>query len=239
MPVSALSRSIANDRLDAVVSRQRVLDSRRLPDFVPDSFEDMYRHYFPYVVRLVGYFGIDSQNAEDVAQNILAKFFEKRALEDFNPEYTSSHDGVIRSAVFRTFLSGFVKAYVRHYRDRQALQRDREGLSTDQVMFRYADSGEGATWLDLNAPTYTDEHEELQEIELVTSIRARLAAVPPRNDQDRCDLPAFFNAVLEQTYNDGKVDTAALALQFQVSKTTVQNWLKRLRAEVSQVIEAE
>lgn len=205
---------------------------------VPQDFSEMFDRYYDYVVRLVAQSGIDFQNAEDVAMTILTKFFEKDALSDFDPEYTTEYGGVTRKAVFRTFLSGFVKTYVRHYKDRQRLQAQREGFSTDTVMFTYAESGEYATWMDLNGPTYEETHEELHAQDLIVAIRTHLATVPPRNAQDQCNLAALFESVLVQTYEDGSVDTAALATQFSVSKTSVQNWLKRLRAEVSIVVEA-
>lgn len=207
------------------------------PDFIPTSFEEMFDHYYDYVVRLVYKSGIDFQNSEDVAMSILTRFYERDALSFFDADHTTNHGGVERRAVFRTFLSGFVRDYVQHYRDRQRIRQDREGLSTDTVMFVYAQSGEAATWLDLNAPQHEDTHDTLYEWDLVRSIRDHLAQVPRRNAQDQCDLAKFFEAVLRQTHADGRVDTILLAKEFGVSKASAQNWLKRLRAEVAKVIE--
>lgn len=206
-------------------------------DYVPETFEDMFDHYYDYVVRLVASSGINFQNAEDVAMTILVKFFEKDALHDFNPEFTTEYGGITRRAVFRTFLSGFVKTYVRHYRDRQRLQQEREGFSLDAVLFVYSDSGQPATWMDVEGPQYEENFDSLHAQDLVQSIRAHLATVPKRNIQDKCDLPAFFEAVLEQTYIGGKVDIHALSDKFNVSLPSIQNWLKRLRTEVSSVVE--
>lgn len=217
--------------------RQLALKERLRGDYVPESFEDMYSHYYEYVVRLVASFGIEQENAEDVAQSILMKFFEHDALSDFDTGYTTSYGGVTRRAVFRTFLSGFVKSYVRHFRERQAIMRVREGLSTETVMFVYSDTGHEATWIELHQPVIEDEHDELYEQDLVRSIRSRLATVAPRNAQDQCDLVAFFDAVQAQAQEEGRVDTAALAVEFGVSKTSIQNWMKRLRAEVSVVLQ--
>lgn len=234
--VSPTAKSITDRRLHSLDARERITRERALGDYVPTSFEDMFAHYYEYVVRLVATSGIDFQSAEDVAMTILTKFFEKDALSDFNPEFSTQYGGVVRKAVFRTFLSGFVKTYVQHYRDRQRIQQDREGFSTDTVLFIYAESGDPATWMDLNGPTHEDTHDGLYSRELVHAIRTHLKAVPARNGQDQCDLPAFFEAVLRQTFEDGKVDTVALAKEFSVSKTSIQNWLKRLRVEVAKVV---
>ena len=205
-------------------------------DIIPASFEELYAHYFTYVVRYVVKLGIDPQNAEDVAQTVLQKFFEKDALSDFNPDYW---EGASRKALFITFLSGFVKLYVRHYRDREQKHIIREGNSINAPAS--SDDSSGAEWIDVHGHeyvSYTETYDDMHYRELVTGIRSRLSEVRSSNSQDKCNLVDFFNAVLQQTYDDGKIDTAVLAEQFNVSKTSIQNWLKRLRAEVSIVVEA-
>lgn len=209
--------------------------SLRREDFVPESFEAMYAHYFPYVVHLVARFGIDFKNAEDVAQTILTKFFEKDALSDFDADYQAERENA-KKAMFRTFLSGFVKAYVRHYIERQRLQAQREGISTDAVvLFGFSDGP--MTWLELNDPGHEDDHAELEDAELIQSIRLRLAALPPKTAQEQCCLSDFFEAVLVQTLRGEKVDTGALSAQFGVTRTSINNWLRRLRTEIYAVIE--
>lgn len=215
--------------------------ARTRTDVVPTSFEELYRHYFTYVVKYVIALGIDPQNAEDVAQTVLTKFFEKDALSDYDPDkYIETH-GRTRKAMFGTFLSGFVRLYVMHYRDRQWVLQKREGTSLDTTLTSNEANGvpiggvEGARY-DWAGPSHTEEYEDLHFIELVTGIRSHLASVPARNAQDQCNMVDFFNAVLQQTYDHGKIDTAALVEQFGVSKTSIQNWLKRLRNEVRIVI---
>lgn len=212
--------------------------SRLSRDYVPTSFEDMFDHYYDFVVKLVSTFGIDYQNAEDVAMTILTKFFEKDVLSDFNPEFTTEYGGVTRKAVFRTFLSGFVRTYVRHYADRQRLHKAREGFSVDTPMFIFVETGEPMTWMDYVGPRYHETFEDLHEADLVRSIRARLNLVKPNNAQDQCDMPEFFEKILQQISELGRIDTALLAEEFQVSKTSIQNWLKRMRSEVGAVVKA-
>lgn len=218
-----------------IASNSSLRTRTRREDFVPESFEAMYEHYFTYVVHLVARFGIDYSNAEDVAQTILTKFFEKDALSDFDADYKSEQENA-RRAMFRTFLSGFVKAYVRHYIDRQRVQKQREGISTDAVVL-FAFSDGPMTWLELNDPGVEDDHEELEDAELVTLIRARLAKLPPRGVQEQCSLPEFFEAVLVQTANGAKLDTGVLAAEFNVTRTSINNWLRKLRTEIQFVIE--
>lgn len=210
--------------------------SRLHGNYVPESFEDMFSHYYEFVVRLVASFGIDFQNAEDVAMTILTKFFEKDVLSDFNPEFTSEYSGVTRKAVFRTFLSGFVRSYVRHYLDRQTTHRVREGFSVDTPVFTFPESGDTQTWMEYAGPKYHEEFEDLHEEDLLLSIRARLRRRQNHNVQDHCDMPVFFERVRQQIYEQGKIDTLQLAEDFGVSKTSIQNWLKRLRVEVSAVV---
>jgi hypothetical protein len=90
--------------------------------------------------------------------------------------------------------------------------------------------------MDLNGPTYEDTYDTLYSRELVHQIRQYLRTVPLRNGQDQCDLPLFFEAVLRQAYGEGRVDTIALSEEFNVSRTSIQNWLKRLRGEIAKVV---
>lgn len=202
-------------------------------DFVPTTFSDMFQHYYPYVVKLVAKMGIDQQSTEDVAMTILTKFYEKDALSDFDPTFQTSHGGVVRSAKFRTFLSGFVVTYVQHYRTRQTKQAYRECISTDQPSNQF----EGLTWLDFHGPSVTDNHEDLEEQDLLRGIRAHLLESSSSNNQDRCNLPEFFEAIQTQLEVLGKIDVAALSVTFGVCNASVRNWIKRLRTEVSKVIE--
>lgn len=208
---------------------------RTRTDVVPATFDELYRHYYSYVVRYVIALGIEPRNAEDVAQTVLQKFFEKDVLSDYDPDHYVEAEGRTRKAMFGTFLSGFVRLYVRHYRDRQWVLQKREGTSLD-TSSRDDDGKDGSNSDFLSGVTFEEQHEDLHFIELVTGIRAHLSTVAPRNAQDQCNMVDFFNAVLQQTYEDGKIDTEALKEQFGVSKTSIQNWLKRLRNEVSIVV---
>lgn len=211
-------------------------------DFVPQTFAELYAHYFTYVVKYVIALGIEPQNAEDVAQTVLTKFFEKDRLSDYDPDRYVEVNGRIRKAMFGTFLSGFVRLYVMHYRDRQWVLKKREGTSLDANSRPDSQPDEDAFGLQEGAflgYQMVEEYEDLHFITLVKGIRSHLSHVPAKNSQDQCNLVEFFNAVLQQVYEDGKIDTIVLAEKFSVSKTSIQNWLKRLRHEVHVVVDEE
>jgi DNA-directed RNA polymerase specialized sigma24 family protein len=200
-------------------------------DFVPGSFSEMYSHYYDYCVRLVAKQGIEEQSAEDVAQTILVKFFEHNALADYDPEHTTVVNGQQRRAAFRTFLASFVIAYLRHYVNRQAIHKNREGTSTDQPL----GTEEGLTVLDALAPAYEERYDDLYEQELIAAVKHRITEEPKKR-ASTCDMGAFFEAVVRQFHNTGVIDALALAAEFNISKSSVNNWLKSLRSTITAVV---
>lgn len=204
-------------------------------DFVPESFSEMYAHYYDYCVRLVARQGIDGQSAEDVTQAILVKFFEHNALADYDPDRTTVVNGEPRRAAFRTFLSSFVLAYLRHYVNRQAIHKQREGLSTDAPLATDTDQANSLTVLDIVAPVYEERYDDLYEQELIAAVKQRLIEEPKKR-ASRCDMAAFFDAVLRQFHATGVIDTLALAAEFGISKSSVNNWLKSLRSTITAAV---
>lgn len=207
------------------VSRQR--------DYVPGDYTDLFENYYPFVIRLVSSSGIEQQHAEDVAMSILVKFFEKNALEQFDPEFATEHGGVRRRAVFSTFLSGFVYAYVRGYRDKLSLHKHREGMS----IYEESTAGEEqSTWIDRFGPSFEEKYEGLALTDLVVRVCSHLSTYvpPPRTTMD---LTALFMAVVEQVEADGRVDVPALGVRFGLSKNAIRSWLRRLRDEVATALD--
>src|SRR5215216_488189 len=94
----------------------------------PGSYDELFRNYYPFVVGLVGKQGIAVDNREDVASEILLRFYERDFLNEFNPDLTFEVKGRIVRARFKSFLSAFVVNYVRSHRDRQNLRLRREPL---------------------------------------------------------------------------------------------------------------
>lgn len=204
-------------------------------ELVPSSFEQMYEHYYTYVLQLTVRGGIDRQEAEDVAQTILTRFYERDALSDFDPEFTSVYDGVIRKATFSTFLSGFVTIYLRHHRERHIIRKSRELTLVDQPQNIKGDDL-SVTWVEVNCEPHMDRVDTIEEIQMIREIQDRLDALPPKKAREKTDLSTFFRAVLEQAYGGDGVNVPKLAEQFNVTGTTIHNWMLRLRDEVQVVI---
>jgi DNA-directed RNA polymerase specialized sigma24 family protein len=203
-------------------------------DYVPATFEDLFRNYYGFVTHLVRKAGIEEQSAEDIAATILAKFLEKNALEDFRPDYVSTYDGVEHKAVFTTFLSGFVMVYLRHHRERQGVRLHREPVICDMPV----ESHPGKNWVELNAPHVWDEDEraEMYHADLVRRIRERLEALPP-SPRSQMNLPALFARVVEEVQQTGGYNARALAKEFGVSPWTIHKWMDRMRDEVSHLLD--
>lgn len=211
------------------------LPPARQSDYVPVDNADLFAHFYPLITRLVANTpGIEGQDVENVAMTLVEKIVEKDVLSDYNPNFTSSHDGVTRPAAFATFLSGFVLAYVRYYGQRQRLRAKREGFSI------YSEVGHSsAQWIDLFGPSIEDEHDDLDVADLIAAIHAHLIALPP-NRRARVSLDDLFAAIVEQVLvANGRMDVPALARLFAVSQNTIRNWVHRLREEIMVVRAAQ
>lgn len=208
---------------------------RLVEDYVPTSYADLFNHYYPFMVKLVKRMGIDGGNAEDVASTILIKLLEKDALNYYDPSYISEHSGVKRRAVFRSFLSGFVVSYVRHYRDRQQLLKQREVMSANQLVSEPGTSSP-AEWITVFGPTHTDDYESLHYGELVSRIKAQLKSYVPKSKADKSDLPLLFDMILLQMEETGSLNVLELAELFGVSKPTIYAWVTKLQQEILEVL---
>lgn len=202
---------------------------KRTPDYLPEDYSDLFTNYYAYVSSLVFGAGIDPQNVEDVTMAILTKFFENDVLADYDPDHTTSHGGVTRKAVFRTFLSGFVKLYVRHYRERQTTTSNREPLLCNQPVRDGSNSFGETDWVELFGPPVVESYDDLQMGDAISTVRARLADLP---GDSKCSIADLFEAVLAHLRDYGKPDIAQLANQFEVSQTTVRVRLARLKDEM-------
>lgn len=190
---------------------------------VPETEAEVFKQYYPQVKRLVSKAGIRSLYVEDYAMNLMVKFLEKGMLEQYDSERTTEFDGAQRTSTFKTYLYAFVKAYLRHFAKRDAIMAHRSFYSTDvQVNMDNDESSDGVPFLDFLGITTSDDTEDIEAEELIRQVRSRI-------DNER--LLLFFDMVLLQVDEHGKVDTTELADLFEVSKQTIHNWLKKLRVE--------
>lgn len=221
------------------LSLRRPLSKIRLmklvEDYVPSTYSDLFKHYYPFMVALVVRMGIERRNAEDIASTILIKLIEKDALNYYNPEFVSEYSGVKRKAVFRTFLSGFVVSYVRYHKERQELQKYREPFSVNKEVTasEYTGSGE---WLTVFGPSYTEGYEDLHFEYLVNGIKDRLKSFTPSSTNDKCNLPLLFDMILLQMEERGSLNVNELSELFDVSRPTVRSWINRLQSEIVEVL---
>lgn len=195
----------------------------------PANYDELFRVYYKFVVNLVGTFGIDDNNKEDVASDILTTFLKRDFLDKFNPDLVFQYKGEARPARFKSFLSRFVAIYVRGYYDKQKRLASREVQICDLSM---GDAG-STTWAEVYGETMSGPEDDVLEIlmeqDIADGLRCYLADQPRRSAADTCDLVALFDAVREQALAKGHVDIAALKDMFGVSSTAMHTWVWLLK----------
>lgn len=202
-------------------------------DFVPKNFAEMYQHYYVYVLKLIVKQGIDYQDADDIAQVLFIKMDEKGLLSQFDPE--REFNG--RPAAFSTLLSGFVLKYVMGFRKRQQITQGRELHLIDQPMAENEQTGVGHSWIDVNGPSFEDEYTQATDDEFRETVRTHLATAFTGRKDSQLDMVALFDEIDRQVALDGKYSTTDLMERFGVTRTTVHNWLEKLRVEVSKAVD--
>lgn len=207
-------------------------------DFVsaPKDYADLFRLYYPYVVALVKRSGIEENRKEDVASEILLRFYERGFLTKFDPNLTFEYDGKQRSARFKSFLSYFVLTYVKGHRDKQTRLNDRELL----IMNSPAVQAEHI-YAHHNRTAMTSVHEEeilevLQEQALIAHLRAHLATVPKRSKKDPCDLVRLFDLLVDQVHRTDRVCLRELREVFGISATGMSGWMWHLRGSIAEYL---
>jgi hypothetical protein len=214
----------------AALNTQKKYVPNNNTDVIPKDYVELFQMYYEYIRKLVYRSGIDSQNVENVTMAVIIRLLEKDALAQYDPDFGVKNE--THQALFRTFLSSFVISYLKHPVDMQRKLSRREGLSLDKPTGSDND-GREQTVYDMLAPAHEDSHEDLEYTDLVGQIRRQVASSTKKNGIDRCDMPAFFEAILEQQAQQGSINVKELAEKFKVGKSTIQNWIKRLRSEVA------
>jgi RNA polymerase sigma factor (sigma-70 family) len=186
---------------------------------VPTSDAEVFETYYPHVKFLVQRAHIRPENVEDYAMTLMAKFIEKGVLTDFDPNHESG-------ANFKTFLSNFVNAYLRHFAERDAINAYRSRLSTD---IRVGEKND-VPLMDYMGQVVSDDTETVEVSELVNSVRAQLLKA---GDEKMC---LFYEMVLLQNEEHGKVDVDELAKLFGVTRSSIYNWRKKLREVFEQCL---
>lgn len=208
----------------------------------PQDYAALHRDYFTYTVNLVAKHGINENDKEDVAAEIMLRLMERGLLEKFDPSLTFEYDGEQRPARFRTYYSRAVTTYVKGYRDKQMRLHRRELQICDTTSdatspgneFPHRDSH---NWVDAFAPTHDDHADGVLEMMVeeqeAEGIRNYLREVPKRSPHDTCDLVELFNAVRAQGLAFGECDISALEAKFGICTTTLYNWIWWLRVQIA------
>lgn len=210
----------------------------------PEDYAALHRIYYPFMVNLVAKNGIDDNNKEDVASEIFLRFMERGLLEDFDPDLVFEYQGEPRPARFKSFLARAVSIYVRSHYDRQTRLNTREVKIFDMQMqctdgragFGTPDGSE-ATWGEHFGNPHADHADDVIELVMeeqdARGIRQWLAQRPRRSINDICDLVAVYDAVRAQLLDLGEYDVERLQQKFNISNTTMHNWLWWLKANLA------
>lgn len=183
----------------------------RVGEHAPTSVGELFDRYYALIARHVRACGIDPQDAEDIASEIIARF----AACDWLPRYDPA------LGPFRTFLlRGFVEPICRTWRDRQHRRHARECLAGDLV---------DMAWLGAPMPDPSDEVTDLLDMQRwTTQLLNRLM------DEDQWRAVSVLDTVVTDGSEMGCVSVTALAYQLGVSQTTAYAWWWRTRALVAE-----
>lgn len=213
-------------------------------DFVsaPKNYSDLFRVYYPFVVALVRKAGISDADKEDIASDILLRFFERDFLKVFDPDAVFEYDGQVRKARFKSFLAKFVLTYVRGLGDKTRRQAQREMLICDMPV---GDAGD-ATWIDVFGGSDAHEDNTVDKVsyeQLVSALRAYLEKIGPRSKHDTCDLVKLFDAMVDLVDKYGELSITELQRKFRnaetgnyVSSTALHSWIWWLRDNAGEAL---
>lgn len=213
----------------------------------PKDYAELFRTYYSWVVHFVRISGIQASYQEDVASEILARFYERGFLEKFDPSLSFEHAGKVYPAKFKTFLTKFVAVYIRGQRDKIRRVESRELLicgspagGPNKPAASMFQAPTFTSWIEMNGEHVSgpedDVVESIVELKLVAAIRNRLANIPKRSKYDHCDLARLFDAVVEQIRVHGSYKVRKLAETFNVSRTTMYEWMWWLETNVAEMM---
>lgn len=209
----------------------------------PRDYDECFRLYRDYIVALVTKMGIDDSRAEDVAHDILTRFFERDFLAVFDPHMVFTHHGRFRTARFKSFLTKFTITYVQGHRDKQRRLATREPLLMDaQVTGTDGGAATQSTWGEQHCgqtPSAEDDllAGEFGVHELIAHLRDYVASVPRRSRFDTCDLVKLLDEVLRQIDECGHWDITELRKTFGVGSTAMHSWMWWLRENCANALE--
>lgn len=193
----------------------------------PESFEDLVIHYGDFVKSLVIRYGIAYQDAEDISQEILLKFYERDALSWFDGDKLHPAGKTMKRARFASFLRAFVSKYVLSHRDKQHTRARKEPFRLEHL----TEDESGGTWGDsVPDDSQTAVLEMADFSEWLDRVSEYLAALPERGRAG--ELHVVFVMAVSSLFETGAVDRKAIAAHYEVSDTAVTQMFRDLRHEL-------
>lgn len=192
---------------------------RHTTSLVPTGYDQLFRHYYPYVSAMVRKFNVPESSRDDVAMMLVTKFIEKDMLGTFDPERLDATGNPVK---FSSYLSGFVVAYIRYYVEREYKEASRSPNLIDETTV--TPSGE-LTWLDLNGFTHEDDLSHVDYELMVDAMKEKLKTVPTKNKRD---FHLLFSLMVDQLREKGRLNRRELAEMFEVSDSLISLWQKMM-----------
>lgn len=183
---------------------------------VPTSDAEVFENYFALIKWHVVRAKISDGAVEDYAMILMERFIQHGLLAQYDPS----------KANFRTFLSGFVTSYLRHFKAQDLKQVERSYLSTD---FTVGDKDDTLI-LDLKGYSAPDKFGDAEVNVQVEAIRKKI------EDLGDEKFLLFFDVVMLQIEEYGQIDVAELEELFGVTRSSIYNWRKRLRGYFEELV---
>lgn len=199
------------------------------PAVAPPNYAVLFEQYYDYVVYLVRKNGIWKTDCEDVAMDILLRFYEVDGLARYNPEavFEKADSPTPVPAKFRTFLISFVRTYVQGKRERQMRRADREFIICDAPAPR---PNQNLSWLDVFGDV-TEFQSSLEGDETKHRAMVHLDKLPQRGRRDLVKLYALVVEKVEQGEYPLRKDLSA---ELGVSGTAIGHMFADLRLAVAE-----
>jgi DNA-directed RNA polymerase specialized sigma24 family protein len=211
------------------------------PKEAPKDYAEMYTNYFGYIRSLCVKYGIDYEDVNDVAQDLICRIIDRDLLGDYDPDRVFQTASGPKKATFTAMLTTFVSRSLLNYRDKQGVRRRREPVRLQEPAPGGNDRfprTHGSLWIDLYAVENTEDVTEavvLHSDFVSASQRAleHLASLPMRNPRDRRRfLPDLFRFCVEQVLLTGQVSRKEVARRFGCSDTAVYHMFRDLKTEL-------
>lgn len=198
------------------------------------AYEEMFQTYFGLVRSIVLKGGIAPEDVEDVSMEIITKFFEKGALEKYDPQRLHEIPGKApRTAKFNGMLTGFTRTYVMGYRSKQAVRHRREPF---RLQHPTSDGGEYGDQIE--APPVLDDLDVAVSIrQAVQAARRELALRQNQNPKSR-DYLACFDLLIEEGYMAGRLKREDAAERLGVTVRVVGQMIREIKRVLSTELES-